>query len=829
MPSKVFISHSSKDQATADAICAHLESAGIKCWIAPRDIEPGANWTKGIMQGLEACRVLILVFSEHANNSDHVEREVAKAFSSGLAVIPFRIKDVSPNQSLSYFLDTVQWLDGIQPPLERHLEALTKQVNTLLTAEEHSVANSAEIAPGKKASFYQELRSKRIYRIAGGYIVSAWIVLQAASILVPSLELPSWTMKAVLGVLLAGFSGALYTGFRLDLRTAQIGQKQGRFHFVVWPAIVLFLIGGIILVLTVWTGSGAHDKSAATAAPSTVSAKSIAVLPFESLSANKDDTYFADGVQDEILNNLAKVAQLTVISRTSVMQYRADEKRDLRQIANALGVANVLEGTVRRNGNRVRVSTELIDARLDKTTWADSFDRDLTDIFAIQSEVAQTIATKLAATLSPEEKRSIEKKPTENLEAYDLYLRAKELLISVRVSMTFGDVEKPLVDAIGFLEQAVRLDPKFALAFCASAEAHDLLYYLYYPTPEQRALGDAAVNSALSLQPDLPEVHLAYAGHLYRVYRDYERARVQLAIARRGLPNDAEAIALEALMDRRQGQFPKAIQEFNEAITRDPHNSAFVEDLAVTLSNTRQFRAAEQQFDRLIELRPDQPMLKAQKPFVTFFKSGDDTALRTTIAAFPASMADDRGALTLRLAFAFVDRDWPQAKEIIEKMNGGDDEGYFAYGQINVPVSCYSILLARLQGEQPRANASFAETREQLNQKVQKSPGNAYLLSQLAVTDALLNNKEVAISEAKRAVELLPVSKDAMAGPSMEMNLAIVYAWTNELDLAFEKLSSLTNLPSGIFYGQLKRDPYWEPLRKDPRYEKLLAEMAPRD
>ncbi len=194
------------------------------------------------------------------------------------------------------------------------------------------------------------------------------------------------------------------------------------------------------------------QKPVSSAPIAEITAKSIAVLPFESLSPNKDDTYFADGVQDEILNNLAKIAQLTVISRTSVMQYRADQKRDLRQIANSLGVANVLEGTVRRNGNRVRISTELIDARQDKTTWADSFDRDLTDIFAIQSEIAQMIASKLAATLSSEEKQNIEKKPTENLEAYDLYLRAKKLLVSVQVSMTFGGVKKPLVDAANFLE-----------------------------------------------------------------------------------------------------------------------------------------------------------------------------------------------------------------------------------------------------------------------------------------------------------------------------------------------------------------------------------------
>ncbi|HEX3445172.1 MAG TPA: tetratricopeptide repeat protein, partial [Chthoniobacterales bacterium] len=556
--------------------------------------------------------------------------------------------------------------------------------------------------------------------------------------------------------------------------------------------------------------------------------KSIAVLPFESLTGEKEDVYFADGVQDEILNDFAKIAQLTVISRTSVMEYRTPEKRDLRQIANALGVANVLEGTVRRSANRVRISTELIDARQDKTIWADSFDRDLTDIFAIQSEVARTIATKLTATLSPEEKRNIEKKPTENLAAYELYLRAKKLLVDVGVAATFSEVQKPLEEAVSLLDQAVQLDPKFTLAFCRSAEAHDLLYRFYNPTPEQRALGDAAISRALALEPDLAEVNLAYAFHLYRGYRDYDQTRLQLALAKRGLPNDAEAAALEAYVDRRQGRFEKAIQEFKDAITRDPRNSVFVEDLATTYQQVRQFRAAEQTFDRLTELLPNQAILGEQKPILLYWETGDSTAMRTALAALPASAADDRGVLNLRLAFAFVDRDWAEAKALLEKMNSGDDEGDFAYGGSNVPVGCYSILLARIQGEQTRTNPRFAETRDQLNQRVQKQPENAKLLSQLAVIDALLGRKEVAISEAKRAVELLPISKDAVDGPYPELNLAVVYAWTNEFDLAFERLTSLSKVPNGLYYGSLKREPYWEPLRQDPRYEKLLAELAPR-
>jgi TolB-like protein len=423
---KVFICHSDKDRTVADAICKHLEGVGLLCWIAPRNIEPGTNWEKEIMQGLAACRIFILVLSEQANDSEHVEREVAKAFSSGLAVIPFRIDAVLPNRSLSYFLDTVQWLDATVPPAEQHLEALTNRVNTLLARDEDSAV--VPIASAGARGFYQEVRSRRIYRFAGGYTLSAWTALRVASVLTASLDLPGWTMKAVLGLLLAGFSGALYTGFRLDARTAGIRQKPGRFHFILWPAILLFLIGGIILGLTGWTSPSSLDKSTITAARPAISTKSIAVLPFECLSENKDDSYFADGVQDEILNNLAKIAELKVISRTSVMQYRTDTKRNVRQIANTLAVANVLEGTVRRDGNRVRVSVELVNALNDTTIWADSYERDLTGIFAIQSELAETIAAKLTATLSPAERKNIQAKPTENVEAYNLYLRTKRII-----------------------------------------------------------------------------------------------------------------------------------------------------------------------------------------------------------------------------------------------------------------------------------------------------------------------------------------------------------------------------------------------------------------
>jgi TolB-like protein len=509
--------------------------------------------------------------------------------------------------------------------------------------------------------------------------------------------------------------------------------------------------------------------------------KSVAVLPFDNISPNKDDAYFADGVQDEILNNLAKIAQLKVISRTSVMQYRGDNRRDLRQIAGSLGVANVLEGTVRRDGNHVRVSTELVDARYDTTIWADSFDRDLTDIFEIQSEVAQTIASKLSATLSPTEKKTIEAKPTENLDAYDLYLRGKSLLLGADVASWVAIPHESLIEAADFLEKSVRLDPKFTLAYCACEDAQDLLYFWYDPSPERLARADQAVKKALQLQPDLPEVRLANARHLYYGYRDYDGAREQLALARHGLPNDVEVIYNEALIDRRQGRFEEAIEKLNTAIARDPHNPAYRYQLAVSLYAARHMPAAVQAFDGLLELQPDQPMLRAQKAiYVDFMKDGDDSAIWSAIGPIPSSAGGTTTALPLRLTFALVDRDFDQAAQLIEKMRGNEDNG-FAYAHRPVPVECYLSLMSRLRNEPLRA----AGARKSLSLRVAKSPQDAGLLSQLAVVDALLNNSDTAISEAKRACEMLPVSKDAVDGPGLLVNLAVVYAWTNGLDLAF--------------------------------------------
>src|ERR1700733_6799458 len=763
MQSKVFISHSSADKAIADAICQRLESDGIKCWIAPRDIKPGSNWTEGIMEGIEACRTLILVFSEHANNSDHVYREVAKACSSRIAVIPFRVTAVVPSRNLSYFLDTVHWLEATERPLQRHLATLTERVKSLLTGENDPGGSGQEIPASIK-----------------------------------SRDPPG----------MAGVASRKKTN---------------------WYARMAVAVACLVVIAALWLFIADRRKTTETdleRSATVIPARSVAVLPFESLSGNQSDSYFADGIQDEILNHLAKIAQLKVISRTSVMQYRADTKRDLRQIAIALGVANVLEGTVRRDGNQVRVSTELIDARNDNTIWADSYDRDLTNIFAIQSEIAQTVASRLSAQLSPEERKDIEEKPTNNLEAYDLYLQAKQLIPRENSGLVLAVTEVETFNkGIKLLEAATQKDPKFALAYCMMAKAHDFLYGDQIDhTSERRALGDAAVNEALRLRPDLAEVHLALALHLYTCYGDFERARVQIAIASKSLFNSPDLLELTAQIDRIQGRWEQATAGLEKAVSLDPRNPELLNGLAWTYCWVRRYQDAERIQDRLFELEPGQPLFQVYKAGYTF---SEKAVLKPVLAAYdalPASMRDDIQITFGRVYSAMLDRDFKTAHQIVEK--SPNEEIFFA-GAI-VPRRCTDIWLELVQGNHPTTE-EYGATREQLYRKVETDPANPALLSALGCVDIALGSKQLAISEAKRAVEMLPISKDAVQGPNLMGNLARVYTWANEPDLALETLGPLTKIPSGVYYGDLKLDPSWGPLRQDPRFEKLLAELAPKD
>jgi serine/threonine protein kinase/Flp pilus assembly protein TadD len=583
---------------------------------------------------------------------------------------------------------------------------------------------------------------------------------------------------------------------------------------------VLAICGGLILAFELFFGYHRLASQAVTAPKD-----SIAVLPFESLSENKNDIYFADGVQDDILSNLAKVSRLKVISRTSVMAYRPGGNRDLRSIASALGVARVVEGTVRRSGHRVRVTTELVDARTDETLWSESYDRDLTDIFAIQSDIAQTVASRLSARLSPDERKVIEEKPTNNLEAYDLYLRAKELIANARLFQT-GDERENLLTAIRFLEEATHKDPTFALAYCVMAGAHDDLYWSIDRSAARRALGDAAVSQALHLQAGLPEAHLAAAFHIYTCYRDYESVRAHIAIAQRALPNNPDAFALAARVDRRRGQWDESTRGLQKAANLDPRNSEVLALLVENYLNLHRYREADQASDRLIEIAPNEPGFTAQKALCAFVEKGNVTGYRAALEALPSLARLDMWTTAARMYFAALDHDWAAAKEILS--NSSNEELIFFSGTA-VPRGCVEIWLARACGEHPTLEGRFAAARDQLKQRLDADLNNPNLLSALGIVDAALGRKDDAIQEAKRASEFESISEDAINGPTHVYSLAVVYAWSNEPNLAFEQLGILAKT-SNFFasYGYLKLEPGFDPLRKDPRFDKLLAQLAPR-
>jgi serine/threonine protein kinase len=586
-------------------------------------------------------------------------------------------------------------------------------------------------------------------------------------------------------------------------------------------AIALVVGCGLIVGVKVFL-EYRHVISEATAAPE----KSIAVLPFENISANKEDVYFADGVQDEILNNLARIAELKVISRTSVMQYRADTKRDLRQIANALGVTNVLEGTVRRHSNQVRVSIELIDADNDHTVWADSYDRDLTDIFAIQSEIAQTVASKLRARLSSYERKDIEEKPTADLEAYDLYLRAKELIANAEL-FAIGDERENLLSAISFLEQAVRKDSKFVLAYCLVARANDDLYLDIDRSTARRALGDAAVNEAVRLQPDLPETRLAVARHLYYCYRDYAKVRAQIAIVQGALPNNSDALTLAAMADRRQGLWDESTRGLQRAVSLDPRNPEGFTRLLENYMCLRHYQEAKKVCDRLLELGTDTPGFRVRKAFIGFAEKADITGYRAALEALPPSAKHDMGTTAERMYAAALDRDWKAAKEILS--DDSNKELIFFCGTA-VPRACVEIWLAMVCGDHPTMEGRFGSAREELKQRLDQDQSDPKLLSALGIVDAALGRKDDAIEEAKRAVELQPISRDAMDGPSYVFSLAVVYAQTDQPDRAFEQLDILARIPSRwTSYGLFKFEPAFDPLRKDTRFDELLARLEPQD
>jgi TolB-like protein/class 3 adenylate cyclase/Flp pilus assembly protein TadD len=562
-----------------------------------------------------------------------------------------------------------------------------------------------------------------------------------------------------------------------------------------------------------------------TISPATlVPEKSIAVLPFENLSEEKTNAFFADGVQDEILTDLAKIADLKVISRTSVMQYKNTSSRNLPEIAQALKVAYVLEGSVQRSANRVRVSAQLINARNDTHVWAEKYDRDLADVFAIQSEIAEKIADQLQAKLSPTEKSAISERPTSDMVAYDLYLRAKELIYDV---VNARDREN-YFKAVQLLDQAVARDPTFVLAYCQLAYAHDHIYWQGYDHTETRlALAETSVRAAVRLQPDSGETHLAQAIHFYRGYRNYDRAREELAKAERVLPNNAQIFAYLGYIDRRQGRWEEAIRHLEHAVNLDPQNQDTLSGLEETYLALRRYEETIAVAYRALALQPRNALLRVFPAEIEVEADANLAPLRATLNTIesedPASAAE---VAYTSFQTALRERDPAGGARALANI---PSEGYtIKEADYPVPHAWHEGLLAKLRQDAPAAHAAFMAVRAETEKLVRAQPGNAKPLSMLALIDAELGDKEKAIREGRNACDMLPVSKDAVGGPPLITNLARVYALTGEKNLALEQLDTVSKLPYGPSYGALRLDPEWDPLRGDPRFEKIVASLAPK-
>jgi len=596
-----------------------------------------------------------------------------------------------------------------------------------------------------------------------------------------------------------------------------------------WPKAALaiaFLVAAVALVISslIFFNRGRPTSVArAVSALAAIPEKSIAVLPFENLSNDKENAYFADGVQDEILTGLSRVADLKVISRTSVMHYKAGLQRNLREVAADLGVAHVLEGTVQRADGRVRVNAQLIDARTDSHLWAERYDRDVADVFAIESELAGKIVAQLQAQISPSVKAAIEQKPTADLVAHDLYIRAKTLVATAVFSTP---EQESLSEAVRLLNQAIERDPAFALAYYQLVRAHDLLYFGGTDhTPARLTLADSAIQSLTRLRPDSGEAHLALANHLYLGYLDYDHAREELKLAQQSLPNDPLVFEILGYIDRRQGRWAESTKNLERAIELDPQNRGFLKQLADSYVCLRQYADAERVLDRVIALAPKDSSMRAYRASIELEWHADPHPLSSTIRAIIAE--DSREAQNIAelwLKVSLCERDFDGARRALAVL---PIAGCY-YDTIPFPRSWCEGVAARMRGDTAAAHAAFAKTRAETAKLIADQPDYAEALCVLGMADAALGNKEDAIREGRRAVELTPVSKNAIAGPSLIECLALIDAWTGEKDLALHQLAVAVSTPGFLSYGELRLHPYWDPLRGDPRFEKIVASLAPK-
>lgn len=661
-------------------------------------------------------------------------------------------------------------------------------------------------------SFFEELKRRKVYRVAAGYAVAAWLVIQVAVTLAPIFNFSMTVVRVVVAIILAGFPLALFLSWAFDFGPRGLQKADAPAAETSAPALTrrrhsIFLLVVIGTVIACAAGYFLMPRDILRA-----SDKSIAVLPFDNFSPDKENEYFADGIQDDVLTSLSCISDLKVISRTSVMSYRG-QKRNIPEIGRTLGVSNILEGSVRRMGNKVRVVVQLIDAATDRHVWAQTYDRAVTDTFALQSELAEEIASQLNARLSPNETARIHERPTANNDAYRLYQQAHD--ISTRAEETLD----ALKEAEQLYEKAIAFDPNFALAYARLSQLHSWIYYLLDPTAERLGKATVAADKARQLQPALPETHLALGYLAYYGNRDYAGAMAEFEVAREGLPNDPLIFRAIASIDRRQGKWNESVRYYEKAVSLSPRDVDIIENLGLTYQAMRQYPAAARAFDRAIALVPKSFEANSLRAQVDIEWTGNLEPMKKVLSAQPND-ADNFGEVTLaRFNVGFYERNFPEALAALQR---SPLENLHGKTSTPLPKSFLAGQVYRLMPDPEKARASYEQSLGIAQTALAESPNDPARHVLLGLIYAGLGRKEDAIASGKRAMELLPETKDALDGPIFVVSMARIYAITGELQKAIDLLEHSLQTLSGTTVPELRLDPTWDVLRAEPRFQKLV-------
>lgn len=674
------------------------------------------------------------------------------------------------------------------------------------------------------STFFVELKRRNVYRAAVVYGMVAWLITQVATQVFPFFDIPNWMVRLVIVALVLGFPIAMLLSWLYEFTAKGIIRSEDvdpakSIHRATGRKLDFIIIGVLLLAIATLVYERTPFR---TSTGDSIPQKSIAVLPFENFSDDKQNAFFADGIQDDILTSLSKIADLRVISRTSVMGYRnLSAIPNLREIGKALGVANVLEGSVRRAADRVVVNVQLIDALHDRHLWANRYDRTLADSLGLQGELAAEIADELRVTLSPDEKARVEKKPTENAEAYVVYLRATQIA---------RNPDKLLEDdkaAEQLYMQAIALDRSFALAHAQLASICAEIFHFHEPLNLWKTKARAEADIALRLQPNLAEAHFALGQCIYWIDQDYARALEEFAIAARLSPNNADVGLLIASIDRRQGHWKESLATFEKIQKLDPKNSNIVRNLIFTNTALRQWPEASRWAERMRAMASGSLVAKIQSGYVDFWWKGDARALRKALADVVAGVDPDGVVTSCRWDGAMMERDFNGAAEILaataltelDYTNGGATPKTFLAG---------CTALARQ--DQAEAQKNFAAAAVEFEKAVQQSPEVAERHANLGLCYAFMGRHDEAIREGRRAVDLKPESKDAFDGAIMNCYLALIYARVGEKELSLPLIERLLKTPGAvdsvdysITVNDLKARWEWDPIRDDPRFQKLIS------